>query len=412
VFACPPSPQPSVPRADRPRYELQVNVHPGLALVDGTVAVRFTANRATKRIVFRLWANSPHYRSRIDVGRATVDGAAVDEVRRSPTMLILGRGLEANETVTIRLPWRLHVPRSPERIGRWATGARLGSFFPILPWDPKRGWITDPPAQILGEASTSPTADFEVTVRTPHGYRAFVSGTEVTRGRWRAHAVRDVAVGIGRFVTATGTAHAPNAVTVRVAAASKTQTPRDILALAKASLSALSRRYGAYPWSTYTLVVSPDLHNVGIEYPTLVFIGGTDFIRTIVQHETAHQWFYSLVGNDQERDPWLDETLATWAQAQLAGALRETTPLGPPSRHVGAPMSFFAHRQAAYFREVYGGGVQALASLGSPARVNCALRHYVARSAYGIAQPADLLGELNRVIPGAERLLRRFGIHR
>ncbi len=32
-----------------------------------------------------------------------------------------------------------------------------------------------------------------------------------------------------------------------------------------------------------------------------------------VVHEAAHEWFYSLVGNDQVKDPWLDESLAQYA---------------------------------------------------------------------------------------------------
>jgi hypothetical protein len=61
---------------------------------------------------------------------------------------------------------------------------------------------------------------------------------------------------------------------------------------------------------------------------------------------------------------------------------------------------------------VYGGGVRALASLGPPRRVDCALRLYVARNAYRIAQPGDLLDALDRVFQGAEHRLRRFGISR
>jgi hypothetical protein len=188
-----------------------------------------------------------------------------------------------------------------------------------------------------------------------------------------------------------------------------------VLSLAKTSLVKLSQRYGPYPWRTYTLVVAPDLVNVGIEYPTVVFVGPGNFITTVVRHETAHQWFYSLVGNDQERDPWLDEALATWSQSRLAGRLPGAGAVRSDEsamRHVGAPISFFTHRQADYFREIYGGGLDALASLGSPSRVDCALRLYVARNGYGIAQPRDLLAELDRVIPGAAERLRRFGIHR
>ena len=47
-----------------------------------------------------------------------------------------------------------------------------------------------------------------------------------------------------------------------------------------------------------------------------------------------------------------------------------------------------------------------------PAKVDCALRLYVAHDAYRIAVPADLLDVLDRVIPGASDRLRRFGIHR
>jgi aminopeptidase N len=34
----------------------------------------------------------------------------------------------------------------------------------------------------------------------------------------------------------------------------------------------------------------------------------------IAAHETAHQWWYALVGNDQALEPWLDESLATYSE--------------------------------------------------------------------------------------------------
>jgi hypothetical protein len=82
------------------------------------------------------------------------------------------------------------------------------------------------------------------------------------------------------------------------------------------------------------------------------------------------------------------------------------------AKHVGEPMSYWDRHGAWYFYGVYGEGLHALRSLGDDAAVDCALRHYVARRAYSIAQPGDLLDELNRVIPGAERRLRAWGIHR
>jgi Peptidase family M1 domain len=250
-----------------------------------------------------------------------------------------------------------------------------------------------------------------VRIRGPRGAQVLASGSRGADGVWRARAVRDFALAVGRFVVATGTAHVPEPVTVHAAVyRSSAITPAAGLRVSTRALERLSRLYGAYPWRTYTVVFPPDLGLEGIEYPTLVFSGDV-FTAQIVSHETAHQWFYSLVGNDQYRHPWLDETLATWSQGRLAGTFQSRAPLRNVT-HVGAPMSYWNGRQRRYFTEVYAGGVLALRTLGRPPSIDCALRLYVARNAFRIAKPGDLLDTLNAVFPGAEAKLRRFGIHR
>jgi Peptidase family M1 domain len=407
-----------VPRPDRPRYALDVRIEPGFRRVRGNVRVWFTANRPTDRLVFRLWPNGPlqlGQGQRLDVGAVNERGRRLTVERPNSTTLVvrLGRILSPGQTVTVGVPWTLRVPAyNRDRISAFAGGLRLGSFFPILAWDPERGWITDPAARILAESSTTPTADFDVRVRAPRGTRVLVSGDPLGHGRWRARAVRDVGLAAGRFRVATTTAHAPRPVTVRVAytvpPAVPSQAPR--LRIAKASLERLSRLYGPYPWRTYTVVLTPDLTVLGIEYPTLTFVGYAS-PALVLRHETGHQWFYSLVGNDQYTDPWLDEAAATWAERRLAGSL--DVALSPGAvRHVGESMAYWSSRPQRYGLEVYRGGVVALRSLGPPARVDCALRLYVARNAYRIARPGDLLDALNAFLPGAEAKLRRFGIHR
>ena len=386
-------------------------------VVTGTLRVTFTPNRPTDQLVFRLWPNGPpqlRAGSRLDVGAVRTDRGTLPVSRPDPTTLVvhLGRTLAPGSHVAVHTSWRLRMPSTHgDRIARFSNGLRLGTFFPLLAWDPRRGWLTDPPARIPGESAATPAADFDLRVRIPRGLRAVASGADLGGGRFRAHAVRDLALAVGPFHVEAVDA---DGVTVRVAA---TQHPRQAgvaLVFARHALEALMSRYGRYPWRTYTLVIPPDLYEVGIEYPMLSFVGRGPYARLIVDHETAHQWFYSLVGNDQARDPWLDETLATWGQTRLGS--RE---LPPPSRvprsaerHVGAPMTYWNRHRRWYFYGVYGAGVKALHSLGNDAAVDCALRRYVAQRAYSIAQPRDLLDELNRVIPGAERRLRAWGIHR
>ena len=75
-------------------------------------------------------------------------------------------------------------------------------------------------------------------------------------------------------------------------------------------------------------------------------------------------------------------------------------------------MTYWDRHPSWYFYGVYGEGVKALRSLGDDDAVDCALRRYIAEHAYSIAQPGDLLDELNRFIPGAEGRLRSWGIYR
>jgi hypothetical protein len=404
---CPQPPALPASAADRPRYALTVRVAPSLRTVTGTTDVTFRPNRPTDRLVFRLWPNAPRSLdegARLDVG--PIRGRRT--TRPDPTTLVVHFGHDIRgKRVHVRLPWSLRVPAAGfDRISRFRGGLLLGSFFPILAWDPRRGWVTDRPAKILAESSTSPIADFTVRVRAPGGLTAVVS-----EGR----AARDVAVAVGRFNIASRIVRAPQPVQIRVAVAQGGRVqPRTVLADATSAVTRLAQRYGRYPWRRYTVVVPPDFGPGGIEYPTLTFVGARNFLPLVVDHETAHQWFYSLVGNDQARDPWLDETLATWAQQRLDGLRRPPRGVLPAGarRHVGAPITYWARFPRAYFWGVYEEGANALRSLGDNDAVDCALRHYVARRAYSVAQPGDLLDELNRFIPGAERRLRAWGIHR
>ena len=133
--------------------------------------------------------------------------------------------------------------------------------------------------------------------------------------------------------------------------------------------------------------------------------------RTL-SHELAHQWFYSLVGNDQARDPWLDEGLATYAQFTHDHVTKFAGVRIPPAAagRLGAPMAYWDRLPYSdYAAGVYLLGERAIASLGPQRRVDCALRGYVATNAYGIATQPGLARALARVIPSAPAQLGRFG---
>ena len=73
-------------------------------------------------------------------------------------------------------------------------------------------------------------------------------------------------------------------------------------------------------------------------------------------------------------------------------------------------MTFWTLRPLIYDPGVYIQGAQALASLGDPDLVDCALRVYVAQNAYGIATPEDFLAAASAVFPDAAEKLAIYGV--
>jgi len=414
---CPLGPLPAPP-SDRPDYHLRIDLQPARHMVAGDLRVRFSPDVATDRLVFRLWPNNPRFRAagaKLDTGPVSSGGRRLASSRPNPTTLDVRPGgtLEAGQSIEVSLPWRLTLPSSPsDRIDAEDGTLRLGSFFPLLAWQPGVGWATDPPASGLGETSTSPTADFAVTLTAPAGLDVLATGSGDGRGHWKATAVRDFALSAGRFRTASALARAPNPVRVTVGvAAGLHDQPASYVRVAVRALEDYAKRFAPYPWPTLTMGITPDLPG-GIEYPTHIMQGpGT--VNEITPHEVGHMWFYSLVGNDQARDPWLDEGLATYSEARFDRATGRYQSFDVPERvrgRLGEPMSFWDDRATVYFPGVYAQGAKALLALGGPSVADCVLRVYVARQAYRIARQADLVAAATTIVPRAPAILARFGV--
>ena len=285
---------------------MTITIAPNRKVVEGRSRISFALDRDSDRIVFRLWPNMPVESSvgaGLEVRNVLVDGVAASTSEPDPTTLVIQRPVSGGTRVVVTMDWTLRLPRTPTERLASLHGVRLSAFFPLLAWD-GTDWALDPPAPQL-ETWTSPTADFDVTITAPKGMRVFASGAPSPGGRWHATAVRDFALEAGQFTVARRTVHLPEPVLVTVAATRGpgTYLTKDVLAEAVQALSTYSRWYAPYPWSTYTVVIESDRPRLGDEYPTLVFVSPDRAAPNVVSHETAHQWFYSLVGDDQARDP-------------------------------------------------------------------------------------------------------------
>ena len=397
---------------------MNVDVRLAENAVVGDLAVDFTPDIRTDRIVFRLWPNGPRPArngARLDVFDLRVDGRQVPAAVENPTTLVARPegGVAAGRKVTVTLPWRLTLPReSSDRISRSGDAVRLGSFFPILSWEPGVGWSTNPPTSAFAEASSSPVADFSVNVKIPPGLTALASGVYDRPGHWQGTYQRDWAMSVGRFSLAGVTVAAPHPVQVTVGVhAGIGESPLQYAQRAAAAIADFGRRFGGYPDTEYDLAITPGLSG-GIEYPGHVMQGPGTGGRTI-SHEVAHMFFYSLAGNDQGRDPWLDQGLATYAEGRFEGSLggmRSSTIPSDARGRLGEPMTYWESRQSSYYRGVYIQGAQALAALGPLDRVDCALRHYVTRNAHRLATNRSALDAFSAVFGNAREVFARYGV--
>ena len=404
------------PRDDRTRYNIDATVDLDANQVRGTMQAAFTPDKATDRIVMRLWPNAPTPSSKgghIDLANATVGGKPVALSLTNATTAVATTGpLTAGRELSFDVAFTVTLPRDlDDRLSRVGTTVRLGSWLPLLPWEPGVGWALDPPTTSNAEASTSIHSDFIVHLVTPPGLTVLATGSEVG-GAWKAEAVPDWAASIGDFTVARGNAGSvPVVVGVEKSLGESATT---YLNAVTPALTELARRYGPYPWPAYTLAITPNLKG-GIEYPGHVMQGPHTNTRTL-PHEIAHEWFYALVGSDQGRDPWIDEGLASWAEAQVDHTYQSFLSKPIPAygkNHLGESMPYWDRDHSAYYRSVYVQTVHALAALGvSTAAVDCAIARFVAANAYRVAVPSEVIGALKTVAPNAEAVFARFGAQR
>jgi hypothetical protein len=89
------------------------------------------------------------------------------------------------------------------------------------------------------------------------------------------------------------------------------------------AIQVFSQKFGLYPHKTLSVVMA-DFKD-SMEFSALYFhsrsfydlYDGTpaNYLTFVAVHETAHQWWFDQVANDQALEPWLDETLTTYSES-------------------------------------------------------------------------------------------------
>jgi hypothetical protein len=223
-----------------------------------------------------------------------------------------------------------NLPARNAPYGYTERQANLGDWYPFVPpYIPGEGWLIRQPAG-QGEHLAYEPADFLVDFElssptTAGGQPLIVAASALPEGEeqmYRLEAGRAFAISISPLYQVQETSVGDVAV-LSYTFPYHAAADRPALDESAKALGVFNQIFGLYPHSSLS-VVEADFLN-GMEYDGLIFLSHAFYdyypgdqksnLTLIAAHEVAHQWWYGLVGNDQAREPWLDEALSTYSES-------------------------------------------------------------------------------------------------
>ena len=258
--------------------------------------------------------------------RNTRTGAALSwERKEDPSVfsVALDRPLQPGESAEVSMSYKAYVPTLNARFGYQRVGGKgddyyLGNSLPILcPYED--GAFQYKPYFAVGECFYSQIANYTVDVTLPADYTLIATGekSEIARGngtvtyRYQANYVRDFCLVAGNdYQVISGEA---DGISIDCYFHPDDAADSDAaLKLACNSMKNYNRRYGKYPYDTFSVVFA-QMEMQGMEYPQMILITTDDVVGVgSIPHELGHQWFYNIVGSNSYASPWIDESITTY----------------------------------------------------------------------------------------------------
>lgn len=339
---------------DRTSYYIYVKLDTDKKTLFGQQTVKFknTYESPLKELVFHLYPDSynsaatkpsigitPKPLSNAEIGDIEISSLLVNKegtkfAQENQVLKIpLSKELKPNETAEVTLDFTLKIPNDRDRLGYYKDQYSVTNWYPILSvYDAKASIWDENPFYPVGESNYSNCSDYDVEIDVPKNMVVATTGTEVSKQmgkerdkiRFKAENVRD----FDFFASKDYKVITQNIDGVKVNSyfLNYDSSAKRMLDLACKSLKFFNSNYGKYPYSEYD-VVETYLEGGAMEYPTITQMGlypklnekygerELTFYDEAVVHETGHQWFYSTVGNNEFKEPVLDESFTSYATA-------------------------------------------------------------------------------------------------
>ena len=231
----------------------------------------------------------------------------------------LERDLYPGDKVVLDIGFMTKLAAVNHRTGVTEHTVNLGNFYPVL-CDFQNGDFRENVYYSDGDPFSSECAEYTLRLTLPKEYTVAATGKKVEERMleskrlhaYTASAARDFALVLStEFKVLQKTVGDTELAYYYYA----DETPEETFAAAEESFLYYGETFGEYPYPSYVMAETGFCFG-GMEYPMLTMLsdGLTGEVRArAVAHETAHQWWYGVVGSDQIENAWQDEGLAEYS---------------------------------------------------------------------------------------------------
>jgi len=324
-------------------YDLDLRVDVENNVIYGTEEVIYHNKGSTDldEIYFYIYANAFNdissvpvddiettYPNGFDPGFIDIEVSKYDYVVEDDIYLkiLLDEPLKSGDSITLYLDFEMKVPNTLNRFGYYEDVIYAANCFPIAAVNENGTWALYP-YDSRGDPFYSESANWDVDINIRKEWNIATSGTIVMKydnGEYYEYEIeapmtRDFAFACSpRYKSVSEYYNDIEVISYYLEG--HQQGGNLALDYAIESIQLFEELFGAYPYDTYTLAETYLGVGAGMEYPQLSFIDSDYYDRyddtlfqVIVVHETAHQWWYSAVGNDEYMDSFIDESLAQYS---------------------------------------------------------------------------------------------------
>ena len=409
-------------------YHIEFTIDDNLYEITGTEEVHYTNTEDVElnEVQFRLFPNI--LGGKMTISNLTVDGQPITpeyELENSLLIVRLSAPLEIGKSLIVKMDYAVTVPQTVELnygvLAYFDDVLALAHAYPMICVYDDEGWNAELPPQ-SGDVTYADASFYLVKIHAPKDLTLVTSGSQVSMDEEGQNQILTVANGPARdfYLVASPlfeeVSQTFGEVTIRSYAPAEARDGSEFaVEVAARAIDVFSRRYAPYPYTELDFVSTPNLA-LGIEYPGMIAITSriydvrndprlSIYMESTVAHETGHQWFYNMVGDDQLDDPWLDESLTQFITLQYftdeygeqgADGFRASlegrwSRIGNANIPIGLPVA--AYSDAEYSGIVYGRGplfFEAMRDEMGADAFDAFIKDYTESLSWGISTPEYL----------------------